>query len=352
MKKEILLTTVLLAMVLLLSSCAVNVFKPFNNPKSITKASQDALAAADSGDSQSALALSNSVIATVAGTSTSGTNNLYNALTSSSTSEQSKKVIEETAMSVQKVKEKLQNGEISPTSTEGVAVKNAALAMERSILKVKKIGLSNTLSKIFGLLEETSNNSQVSAYSATFDATKVSQILTLVFSINTDAPTTNLMGRLCALLSSYGGNDAFNWNTANAIYDVLYNFTTLFDSNEDGKLDQGDTIYQYIWDSKKNKFKSEFTQETIKQIDEVQLATYGNLSLSEEVVNKLADLNVALNGMSQNLPESLQSYSSSLSEAIKYLNKISTQITAAGFSKLKNVIDLALYIVKIAEGGK
>ncbi len=345
MKKKLFFVLAMLTITLLLSSCTVNAFRNLNTPSSLVNASQAALSAANNGDVQNAVKLSEEVIATVSGTQTSNGNELYEALTSPSI--QGEKTINETALKIKEVKSKLLNGEISPSSTTGRAVENAAIAMERSILKVKKIGLSNTLSEIVNML---SGSAEANNYStASSDASQISKILVLTLSLSRDMPTMNLMGELCGLLSSYGGSSAFNWYTANSLYDVLYNVTALFDSNGNEKLDQKDEIFKYVWDYQKDEFKN-LNEIDFQKVLAVPLATYGNMSLSEKIIEKLKDVSCALKGMNDTLPTSLRNYSNVLTSGVKALNTLCEHINASDFAKLKDVKALIIYTEKSLNG--
>ncbi len=342
MKKVFFVLVVVTVMALLLSSCAVNFFKGFDKPTNISQSANSALNAANNGDTQTAVELSSNVITSVASSqnSTDATENLYVALTTSSTSPNAKKVIDETTKNVENVKDKLINGEISLSSTTASAVRNASIAMVRSISKIKNLSLASMVTSLIGLLpEDQSGISSVEDANSTIDASTASKIVVLLLSASRDMPTTDLLSELSSLLSVYGGDDGFNWSVSNIIYDALYASIALFDSNHDGVLTTDDEIFSYVWDKTDNRFKDTNNIDVDNMLN-VGLGTYNNVSLSEEVLNKLHEAVSSAKDALNHIPDNLNVNVSSVESGIDTVNTILNSMNASKFASLATLGEL------------
>ncbi len=352
--KLFLLPVTIIVLVLVLSSCAINVFKGIDKPSNLSDAANSALESANNGDAQSAVNLSTQVITEVA-SSSSESPDLYSALTTSATSTQSKEIINEVASNVSKIKEKILSGNISKSSTEGVAVKNAAVAMVRSVAKVKKIEISDVINNILKVLASTSQNANYQTKSnallaTTPSATQISQTMLMLLSITKDMPTMNLMSELTSLVAVYGGNDTFNWDAATILYDALYSSTALFDSNGDGILTKQDEIFKYIWDSNKDEFKN-VNDVDWKGVLKLQLPTYGNQTLCERFMEKFYQAISCSRDALNHLPSSLSNMNTS--EANSFLNameNIYNNLDADKLASFKTFGDFISFLVSNFNG--
>lgn len=349
MKRKILFVVVMTFILsVFLSSCAVNVFQTIDKPKNISDAAESALEAANNGDTQVAANLSAQVISQVASGTTTPSPNLYEALSSSATSSQSKETINEIASQVEKVKMKIENGAISQNSTTGIAVKNAAIAMIRSVSQAKKIDLSDVASKLLNVLISSSQyqtHARVfnAADSSTFEATTASKIVELLLSITIDTPTMNLMSNLCDLVSVYGGDEAFNWDVSATIYDVWYSATALFDSNEDGVLNTSDEIFKYVWDAKNKKFKDP-SQINWTEVMNLKLATYNNEALSQNVMEKLSQALSKARDALKHVPPSLNVNVSETNVFLDSLSTIYDKLNAQEIASFETLEDLLTFL--------
>ncbi len=356
MKKRVILAITALVITVALSSCTLltyNVFKPLDKPSNLSSAAESALNAAKNGDTQSAVDLSTQVITTVASSSTKAPE-LYKALTTSATSPQSQKVIDKVASTVRKVKDDILNGKISKSSTEGAAIKDAAVAMVRSIAKVKKIELSDVISNVLNVLSSTSQSSTFQEksgvlFTTTPSSTQLSQTVLMLLSITKDMPTMNLMSELTSLVAVYGGNDAFNWDVATILYDALYSSTALFDSNGDGVLTKQDEIFKYVWDQNKNEFKNP------NDVDwggvlKLQLSTYENQALCEKVMEKFSQAVLSFEDSLNHLPQNLINGKEEGENFLNYLEKIQSELNAQKLSSFKTVSDLLNFLNALFAG--
>lgn len=348
MKKVFFVLVAVTVVALLLSSCAINIFKGFDKSVSISNSAKSALNAANNGDTQTAVQLSFDVITSVASSSDNSPNatiSLYTALTTSATSPSAKKVIEKTSNDVQTIKEQIKNGKISLSSTTASAVKNAALAMTRSVSQIKGLSLSKVVTNLIDLLPEGQvKTSSVENVNPTIDASAASKIVVLLLSVSRDTSSMNLLSELSSLLSMYGGDDEFNWDVSNALYDILYSSTAIFDSNHDGVLTIDDEIFSYVWDKTNNRFKAQSNIDVNGMLSNVTLGTHNNESLSEEVLSKLHEaVNSAENALNH-IPATLNVDTSSVESAINIVNTILNNIGASDFASFDTLEDLVTFL--------
>jgi hypothetical protein len=339
MKRSILLVVVVLVMAVVLSSCTINVFKPFDTPETLSNKAKSALEAANNGDTQSAIELSSQVLTTVASSQTESASKLYQALTTSATSPQSQKIIDEVASSVKEVSKKISNGTVSKESTQGLAIKDAAIAMIRSVSKVKKLEVSDVLSDVLNLLSNSQTKSarlENVEDSTSLDASSVSKMVLLLLSVARDMPTMNLMSELSSLVAQYGGDSAFNWDGATVLYDVIYVSTALFDSNQDEVLTTDDEIFNYVWDKSKNEFKNP-NEIPWNKVEGIQLPTYDNPALCEEVTDKFSQAVSSFEDTLNHLPSSFSSSQESAENFLNYLEKIQSEMNVQKLSSFKTL---------------
>ncbi len=348
MKKIFLVLVVIMVMTLLLSSCAVNLFKGFDKPDNISQSAKSALNAANNGDAQTAVDLSSNVITLVASSqnSSNATENLYTALTVSATSSSAKKVINETVENVKNVRDKLISGEISLSSTTAFAVKNASIAMMRSISQIKNLSLSKVVTDLIELLPESqSGMSSVENVNSTINASTASKIVVLLLSVSKGMPTMDLLSELSSLLSVYGGNDEFNWDVSNVIYDALYASTAIFDSNHDGVLTTDDEIFSYVWDKANNRFKDPSDINVTGMLG-VVLGTYENANLSEKVLTKLHEAMNSTKDALSHMPSTLNINKSNVENAISIANSFLNKISTSKLASFNTLGDLIAFLEK------
>ena len=346
MKKVFFVLIVVTVTTLLLSSCAINLFKGFDKPTNISQSAKSALNAANNGDTQTAVELSSNVITSVASSqsSSNATTSLYTALTTSSTSPNAKEVIDETTKNVENIKCKLVNGEISLSSTTASAVKNASIAMVRSVSQIKNLSLSNVVANLIGLLPESQSGiSSVEDVNSTIEASTASKIVVFLLSVSRDMSSMNLLSELSSLLSMYGGDDEFNWSVSNIIYDALYASTAIFDSNHDGVLTTDDEIFSYVWDKTNNRFKDANNIDVDNMLD-VGLGTYNNVSLSEEVLNKLHEAVSSAEDALNHIPATLNVDTSSVESTVNTVNTILSGMNASKFASFDTLGSLVTFL--------
>jgi len=338
--KKFLLIVTIVVLIVVLSSCAVNVFKSFDKPNGISNLAKSALNAANNGDTQMSINLSSDVITSAASASTSMKVDLYSALTGSATSSKAKEVIEQTASNVKTIESRIKNGEISLNSTTASAVKNAAVAMIRSISQVKNLSIMNVVSTLLNMLPQ-SNSVSVKSTSPSLDASTASRLVVALLSVSRDMPTMDLLSELSSLLSVYGGENEFNWDAANMIYDLLYVSTAFFDSNNDGVLTTSDEIFNYVWDKKNNKFKDSISQQEFEEmLNNVELATYRNLEKSQKVIDKMYEAVQSANDALNHIPSSLSIDTSTYQKYINDVEEILNDFNSNKLSSLKTLGDL------------
>lgn len=338
--KKILLTVMIAVLTIVLSSCAINVFKSLDKPSGISNLAKSALNAANNGDAQTSINLASDVITSAASSSTGTEVDLYNALNSPATSSKAKEVIEQTAYNVKAVESRIKNGEISLNSTTASAVKNAAIAMIRSISQVKNLSITNVVSTLLNMLPQSSSVSVESA-SPSFDASTASKIVVALLSVSRDMPTMDLLSELSSLLSVYGGKNEFNWDSANMIYNLLYVSTAFFDSNHDGVLNTSDEIFNYVWDKKNNKFKDFISQQEFEEmLSNVELGTYGNIEQSQIVIDKLYEAIRSAKDALNHIPSSLSIDTSSIENIINEAERILNGFDSNKLASLKTLGDL------------
>ncbi len=337
--KKIVLMMITVVLVVILSSCAVNVFKPVDKPSSNLTKAKSALDAADKGNSQVSINLSSDVITSVASTSAGTKMDLYDALTGSATSSKAKQVIEQTASDVKNIKSQIESGKISSNSTTASVVKNAAIAMVRSISQIKNLSITTVVGTLLDILPQ-SNSVSVKDASISFDSTKVIKSLTILLSLSRDMPTMDLLGELSSLLSVYGGNGEFNWDVSNVIYNSLYVSTALFDSNGDGVLTTSDDIFNYVWDKKNNRFKDSISQEEFEKMLNVKLGTYGNSELSQKVVEKMHESVQSARDALNHIPPSISVDTASIEKIIDKTEMVLNILDSGRLSFLKTLGEL------------
>ena len=338
MKKFLLIGTIVV-LAIALSSCALNVFKPFDKPSNLSSIAKNALSAANTGDVQTSISLSSEVITSAGSTSASTKVDLYSALTEPATSSKAKAVIEQVASDVKNVKSRIQNGIISKNSTTASAVKNAAIAMVRSISQVKKLSITNVISTILGVFSKPASSVSIKDTSPSFTASMASKIVVVLLSASRGMPTMDLLSELSSLLSVYGGKDEFNWDAANLIYDTLYVSTAFFDSNHDGVLTTSDEIFNYVWDKKNNCFKKPGTI-SFEKLETLTLGTYGKPALAQKVIDKMNEaIQSAKDGLNY-LPPSFPIDSSYAQNILNKAETILSKFNANELASLKTLGDL------------
>ncbi len=335
--KKFLLIGTIVVLAVALSSCALNVFKPFDKPSNLSSLAKNALSAANTGDVQTSISLSSEVITSAGSTSASTKVDLYSALTEPATSSKAKAVIEQVASDVKNVKSRIQNGIISKNSTTASAVKSAAIAMVRSISQVKKLSITSVISTILGVFSKPASSVSIKDMSPSLTASMASKIVVVLLSASRGMPTMDLLSELSSLLSVYGGKDEFNWDAANLIYDTLYVSTAFFDSNHDGVLTTSDEIFNYVWDKKNNCFKRTVSFE---KLETLTLGTYGKPALAQKVIDKMNEaIQSAKDGLNY-LPSSFPIDSSYAQNILNKAETILSKFNANELASLKTLGDL------------
>ena len=303
MRKYAFLIIVIL-MSVILSSCALNVFKSLNTPTNTESLSQIAVDESNSGNFKDALSNSAQILSIVSNGTIPSTN-LYNAV-----------VLSDTSTSARATLASVTNF-LNTTTSTSVALKNAAEAMLNSINGI--VGLNAmTLASSFISLYQQSQSVSVSAVSTADQALIFSAIKLLVSS----AHNLQLMQLLEALSSTLNRLDPSNpnWLISKGMYSALQIPIILFDSNGNGVLDSADQIFAYLTPPDYNGI-----------MYNVQLQTYNNIQKSNEVY---ADLSTSLSSFDAGLLEMINS--STNAQTIQMLT------TLRGYV---DKLEIAMYVV-------
>lgn len=303
MRKYAFLIIVIL-MSVILSSCALNVFKSLNTPTNTESLSQIAVDESNSGNFKDALSNSAQILSIVSNGTIPSTN-LYNAV-----------VLSDTSTSARATLASVTNF-LNTTTSTSVALKNAAEAMLNSINGI--VGLNAmTLASSFISLYQQNQSVSVSAVSTADQALIFSAIKLLVSS----AHNLQLMQLLEALSSTLNRLDPSNpnWLISKGMYSALQIPIILFDSNGNGVLDSADQIFAYLTPPDYNGI-----------MYNVQLQTYNNIQKSNEVY---ADLSTSLSSFDAGLLEMINS--STNAQTIQMLT------TLRGYV---DKLEIAMYVV-------
>lgn len=303
MRKYIFLIIVVLVSVIL-SSCALNVFKGVNTPTNTESLSQIAVDESNSGNFKDALSNSTQILSIVSNGTIPSTN-LYNAV-----------VLSDTSTSARNTLASVTNF-LNTTTSTSVALKNAAEAMLNSINGA--VGLNAmTLASSFISFYQQSQSVSVSAVSTADQALMFSAIKLSVSS----AHNIQLMQLLEALSSTLNRLDPSNpnWLISKGIYSALQVPIILFDSNGNGVLDPTDQIFDYLT-----------PQDYNGMMYNVQLQTYDNIQKSNEVY---ADLSTSLSNLDVGL--------------LKMINSSTNAQTVQNLTELRddvNKFEVHMYVV-------
>ena len=278
--KTVLLTVTFVVMAMILSSCALNLFKPFDASKDVLGISKEALSESQNGNAKNAIDLSAKAFEIV-GSGQFKLNGFYNAIVESDS---------QNATNSRKKLESLANFLYSTNSTN-VALKFASQAMMESISKIMKIGWISALSSFSSTITTTSSNVNVNLIKG----------VETMLSLSHNTQLINLLESLSMTLHRFVPSNP-NWLLSVGIYSFLEVPIVLFDSNDDDVLGVGDTIYSYLWNSSTDSFKENITSENYAHIlNDVILGTYGNVKKSRFVIQRLSltitAFNAALNEM-------------------------------------------------------
>jgi len=291
MRRYIFLLAVVVLVSVILSSCALNVFKELNKPTNVETLSQVAVDESNSGNFKAALSNSTQVLSTVSNGTVPSTN-LYNAV-----------VLSDTSTSARNILAAVTNF-LNTTTSTSVALKNTAEAMLNSINGTMGLN-AMTLANNFISFYQQSQSVSITSVSTSDYALIFSAIKLLVSSSH----NLQLMQLLEALSSTLNRLDPsnLNWLVSKGIYSALQIPIILFDSNGNGVLDPQDQIFTYLWNYQTNTFKSQLTYADYYGIMyNVQLQTYNNLQKSNEVI---ANLSTALSALDAGLLEMINSSS-------------------------------------------
>ena len=291
MKKYLFLLIGVIGVSIILSSCAINVFKALNTPTNTVALSQLAIDEANNGNFKEAL--SNSVqVLTAISTGTIPSTNIYNAVVTSDTSTSSRNTLAS-----------LTNF-LNTTTSTSVALKNASEAMLNSIsgsMGLNALNLANSFISFYNQSQSVSvSSASTSDYALIFSAIK------LLVSSSHNIQLMQLLEALSSTLNRIDPSNS-NWLISEGMYSTLQIPIILFDSNGNGVLDPQDQIFNYLWNYQTNTFKSQFTLQDYNGIMyNVQLQTYGNIQKSNQVI---ADLSTALSDFDTGLLDMIQSSS-------------------------------------------
>lgn len=340
MKRTYLLTISLVVIALALSSCAINVFKPFDVPSNVSNLANNALNAAKSGDTQTAANTSAQVFQQIAGNATSATPtssaDLYNALTTEGT--QSNQVIDRTASNVQTVTQQIESGRISPTSTQASAIGNAAQAMVTSIYQAKNIKFTTIIGGVLKIVSSASfgNTASVSDISVTPSSTLMVSLVNLILplALNVNISEASLLTELNSLLSVVYSNNLFTNALSNTIWESVNAAITLFDTNGSHSLNSGDSVYSLI--------ENGLNSSDYSSLRAVKLATYGDTTASASALSYVKAALVQAGTAIDNLPASLSGNEQSLKTLVDKVFVIVDGTSAqqlSSFQTLGNLVD-------------
>ncbi len=300
----------------LLSSCALNVFKGLNTPTNTLALSQTAVDESNSGNFAGALSSSMQVLNTVSNGTVPSTD-LYRAV-----------VLSDTSTSARNTLSSVTNF-LNTTTSTSLALKNTAEAMLNSINGTMKLN-AVTLAASFISFYQHSQSVSVSSVSAS-DSTLVLSVIKLLISSSHNLQLMQLLEALSGTLIRFDPSNS-NWLLSEGIYSTFQIPIILFDSNGNGVLDSGDQIFQYLWNYQTNTFKTQLTSQDYNGIIyNVQLQTYNNIQKSNEVYS--------------NLSKALSDFSSALAAMI---NSSSNAQTTQILTTIKGYVDrleLAMYAV-------
>ena len=316
MRRYIFLLAVVVLVSVILSSCALNVFKELNKPTNVETLSQVAVDESNSGNFKAALSNSTQVLSTVSNGTVPSTN-LYNAV-----------VLSDTSTSARNILAAVTNF-LNTTTSTSVALKNTAEAMLNSINGTMGLN-AMTLANNFISFYQQSQSVSITSVSTSDYALIFSAIKLLVSSSH----NLQLMQLLEALSSTLNRLDPsnLNWLVSKGIYSALQIPIILFDSNGNGVLDPQDQIFTYLWNYQTNTFKSQLTYADYYGIMyNVQLQTYNNLQKSNEVI---ANLSTALSALDAGLLEMINS--SSDAQTIQTLTTLRSYV---------DKLEIAMYVV-------
>ncbi len=346
--KFVLLIITAVALSLIFSSCTINFFKNIDPPHGLLNIAESAVEAANSGDNQTAIELSTNVLIQAGGFSSSM--NLFNALTISATSSQSRNIIISFTLDIKKVEKELMEGNISKASTTAIAIKYAAIAMLRATSQVKKMEIFNLMTRIFDALTiQNSQNEGVKAENfLTLNATTISKTMLLILPLTRDIPTMNMLSELSNLISIYDGSDeVFKWNTSTLLYGILCSTTILFDSNHDGVLTNSDNVFSYIWNNETKKFKKKINWEEFKNL---RLATYDNQTLSEKFMSSFFQ---HVFSPSKNILDCFPSNindENEVKEFLTFLQNVYRNLSSSKLSSFKDFDEFASFLINNFKG--
>ncbi|MCL4407560.1 MAG: hypothetical protein M1542_05170 [Thermotogae bacterium] len=320
MKRYIFLLGAIVLVSLILSSCAMNVFKGLNTPANIETLSQLAVDESNNGNFKDALSSSAQVLSTVSN-STIPSTNLYNAVALSDASTSARTTLASVTYF------------LNTTKSTSVALKNAAEAMLNSINGMMGLN-AMTLANNFISLYRQSQNVSVSSVS-TVDYALVFSAIKLIVSSSHNLQLIQLLEALSSTLNRFDSSNSA-WLVSKGIYAALQIPIILFDSNGNGMLDPQDQIFTYLWNRQTNTFKSQLTSADYNGIMNVQLQTYNNIQKSNEVI---ADLSTALTNLDSGLPSgnTLKNYITELEMAMYLVN-------AQTISQIRCLGDIQNYI--------
>ncbi len=304
MKRYIFLLFLVVLVSLILSSCAINVFKGLNTPANTQNLSQLAISEANSGNFKDALSASAQVLTAVSNGTIPSTD-IYNAV-----------VLSDTSTSARNTLATITNF-FNTTKSTSVAIKNTAEAMLSSINGTMGLNAVTLASSFISLYQKSQNLSVLSNTTSTSTADVLSAIR-LIVSSSHNLELMQLLEALSATINRFEPSN-LNWIISKGIYAALQIPIILFDSNGNSVLDPQDQIFKYL--------PADYNGILYK----VQLQTYNNIQKSNEF---LADLSTALNAFDLGLNEMINS--SSNPQLIQTMTMIRSYIVQ---------METALYVV-------
>lgn len=271
MRRFLILTTIGVFVTVILSSCAVNVFRSLDTPKSTLELSQTALSALNGGDTQGAMTMAANAFGNMSDGSFDSTG-FYGAVVTSDTSTQSRTKLSE-----------LSNF-LETTKSTDVALKYASEALMNSIAKTMNIN-------VLSITKQLLSNVQPSSAKISASPVASSDVVGALELLLGTAHNLQMMRLLQDLAATIYRLDPTNSSAllSMGFYAFLQIPTILFDSNGNDVLDPQDEIYTYLWDSSTNSFKTSVSQVDYDHImNDVVLGTYGNSNKSQYVLNQVS----------------------------------------------------------------
>ncbi|BBJ27626.1 hypothetical protein [Athalassotoga saccharophila] len=276
MKRYIFLLVLVVLVSLILSSCAINVFKGLNTPANTQNLSQIAINEANSGNFKEAISASVQVLNAVSNGTIPSTN-IYSAV-----------VLSDTSTSARNTLATVTNF-LNTTQSTSVALKNAAEAMLSSINGTMRLNAITLASSFISIWQ--SQNLSVLSNTSSISTAYITSAINLIVSSSHNIQLMQLLEALSSTLNRFDPSNP-NWLISKGIYAALQIPIILFDSNGNNVLDSQDQIFKYL--------PADYNGILYK----VQLQTYNNIQKSNEL---LADLSTALTSLDSGLNEMSQS---------------------------------------------